>query len=259
VYSAIMKNNQKGFGAIEAILILVILAIIGFVGWYALNRDKASDSKSTASQSSQNTTDKEDKKQAEVTDPYAGWSNCKDASEGLSFKYPANWNTDGTTKDNPCGISTPAAASMDGAYVHLRSAGDGATTSFRVSYFGNSQAKGSYNFADSSYKGETILDVTPLTVSNAPKPLYVVTYASNNVDSSKAAGLVLTDQTYTVGQKISGSIPFAASKKSGKGLNLSASLAAKNNNQSVEYLPLSEYKNHPDYQAVINMFKSLSY
>jgi predicted negative regulator of RcsB-dependent stress response len=29
-----MKKNQKGFSAVEAVLILVIVGLIGFVGWY---------------------------------------------------------------------------------------------------------------------------------------------------------------------------------------------------------------------------------
>jgi hypothetical protein len=29
-----MKNNQKGFGLVETLLILVIIGLVGFVGWY---------------------------------------------------------------------------------------------------------------------------------------------------------------------------------------------------------------------------------
>src|SRR5260221_387918 len=29
-----MKNNQKGFGALEGLLVLVIVGLLGFVGWY---------------------------------------------------------------------------------------------------------------------------------------------------------------------------------------------------------------------------------
>lgn len=32
-----MKKNQKGFGAIEGLLILVIVGLIGFVGWYVFH------------------------------------------------------------------------------------------------------------------------------------------------------------------------------------------------------------------------------
>jgi hypothetical protein len=34
------KLNQKGFGAIEALLILIIVAGLGFVGWYVMNSNK---------------------------------------------------------------------------------------------------------------------------------------------------------------------------------------------------------------------------
>ena len=35
-----MKKNQKGFGAVEIILIIVIIGILGFVGWYVWNAQK---------------------------------------------------------------------------------------------------------------------------------------------------------------------------------------------------------------------------
>ncbi|MBX4201449.1 hypothetical protein KW803_00935 [Candidatus Saccharibacteria bacterium] len=40
-----MKNNQKGFGAVEGLLILVIVGIIGFVGWYVWNAKNDADNK----------------------------------------------------------------------------------------------------------------------------------------------------------------------------------------------------------------------
>lgn len=252
-----MQKNQKGFGAIEAIIVLVIVAILGFVCWYVWKQNhKSTDTKSTSQQTNN---DSDARKQAKETDLYAGWLACNDTSEGLTFKYPATWSTEGSTKDNPCGITMPTSASSDGGYVWLRSAGEGSTTSFKVYYNSSVQAKGTYNYVDASYKGETILDVVSLSTPNAPKSLSLVAYASNSYSSSKVAGLVLTDQTYTVGQKVSDSIPFAGSKKNGKALSMTASLATPGNNQSTEYYTLDEYKNHPDYQTVVNLFKSISY
>ncbi len=257
MYILIMNKNQKGFGAIEAMLILIIVAVIGFVGWYVWKQNQnPADKKTTTSNQTNTDGNKETEKTA---DPYAGWLSCKDTGEGLSFKYPADWSTEATTKDNPCGITTPASASMDGAYVRLQSAGKDVATSFKL-FYSSAQAKGTYNYVDPAYKGETILDVIALSASNAPKSLSLVAYASNNMGANKVAGLVLTDQTYTVGQKISGSIPFPASKKEGKTINLSASLAKKGNTQSTEYdYTLDDYKKHPDYQAVVDLFKSISY
>lgn len=34
-----MKNNQKGFSAVEVLLVLVILGLIGLAGWFVFNRN----------------------------------------------------------------------------------------------------------------------------------------------------------------------------------------------------------------------------
>jgi hypothetical protein len=38
-----MKNNQKGFGALEGILIVVIVGLLGFIGWYVWHSKKSTD------------------------------------------------------------------------------------------------------------------------------------------------------------------------------------------------------------------------
>jgi hypothetical protein len=39
-----MKNNQKGFGAVELVLILVALGLVGFAGWYVYSSKQNADS-----------------------------------------------------------------------------------------------------------------------------------------------------------------------------------------------------------------------
>jgi hypothetical protein len=38
-----MKNNQKGFGAVEGLLILIIVLIVGFIGYYVYSTKQSSD------------------------------------------------------------------------------------------------------------------------------------------------------------------------------------------------------------------------
>lgn len=38
-----MKNTQKGFGAVETVLIFVVVGIIGFAGWFVWNSQKQTD------------------------------------------------------------------------------------------------------------------------------------------------------------------------------------------------------------------------
>lgn len=54
-----MVKNQRGFTALEAILIIVIVAVVGFAGWYVYkaNDKKKDDNKTTTSQQQTNNTD----------------------------------------------------------------------------------------------------------------------------------------------------------------------------------------------------------
>ncbi len=57
-----MKNNQRGFGAIEGILIVVIIGVIGGVGWFVYqskNKTTQSLDKSTQAQNEPQKTEKE--------------------------------------------------------------------------------------------------------------------------------------------------------------------------------------------------------
>jgi uncharacterized protein HemX len=62
-----MRNNQKGFSAVEGLLILAIVALVAFTGWYAMNAKKrANTNLDNASKTSQTTLTKEQSAQAEV-------------------------------------------------------------------------------------------------------------------------------------------------------------------------------------------------
>jgi plastocyanin len=51
-----MKNNQKGFGAIEILLLLLVLAVVGFGGYYVWNSNRENiQNNKTADQASENT------------------------------------------------------------------------------------------------------------------------------------------------------------------------------------------------------------
>lgn len=45
-----MKINQKGFGAVEVLLIVVVISLIGGAGWYVLNKNKSSTQKASEDQ-----------------------------------------------------------------------------------------------------------------------------------------------------------------------------------------------------------------
>jgi cytoskeletal protein RodZ len=85
-----MKKSQKGFSAIEGLLILVILGILGFVGWYVWNAKNTADKNFSSAAVTQPTNKKAT---ATTNDSYISWKTyTSPLSSGLSFKYPAEWS-----------------------------------------------------------------------------------------------------------------------------------------------------------------------
>jgi hypothetical protein len=79
--------NNRGFSAIEGLLILVIIGIVAGTGYYVLNAQKKSNPTTSSSSSSQTTTQKPNKPEA------ATKTAAFDSSYPfkLHFTYPENW------------------------------------------------------------------------------------------------------------------------------------------------------------------------
>ncbi len=82
-----MKLNQKGFGAIEGLLVAIALTLIVGVGYYVINTNKDDKKTGAATSSSQ----KSGSTAAEQKDLYGGWQTYTDAGAGFSLRYPADW------------------------------------------------------------------------------------------------------------------------------------------------------------------------
>jgi hypothetical protein len=94
-----MKRNQKGFGAIEALIIVAVLAVVGFGGWYITHKNKTGQLASTISKSQT--------------------ANAADPSDGGKFLVIKEW-----------GVRFPLDASLQGDTTYgIR------TTSFTAAYF----------------------------------------------------------------------------------------------------------------------------
>ncbi len=88
------KLNQKGFGAIEGLLIFIIVALIGGAGFYVYQSNKSNPD--NAKSDGQRVEDEETEKAPSTSiekDEYASWRTYKDTKFGFSFKYPNNWST----------------------------------------------------------------------------------------------------------------------------------------------------------------------
>ncbi len=79
-----MKENQKGFGLVEAILIVLILGVVGFVGWYVWQAKNTASKPSDATSQNNNDSDTTGSEETEF-DTAAVYTNKK---LGFSFVYP---------------------------------------------------------------------------------------------------------------------------------------------------------------------------
>ncbi|MBX4190735.1 hypothetical protein KW794_01470 [Candidatus Saccharibacteria bacterium] len=86
-------KSQKGFSAIEGLLILVIVGLLGFVGWFVYNSNtKTNQSLSNAEKTSASNKlpSKPSTSKAGETD---GWKSFSTTAGQFSLKYPATWAT----------------------------------------------------------------------------------------------------------------------------------------------------------------------
>jgi prepilin-type N-terminal cleavage/methylation domain-containing protein len=130
LHNKLMENHsQKGFSAVEAIIVLVVVAVLALGGWYIWKKNNNTDtSKNTASQ--QKETPKEDEKPVDGTEDWITYTNEKGK---YSLKHPASWvspsNLDmcseGLVLLAPTKASLGACASEGGGQVMVSSdAGD---------------------------------------------------------------------------------------------------------------------------------------
>jgi hypothetical protein len=97
-----IKNNQKGFTAVEILLTLIFLAIIAAIGVYVAHNHNSAKPVATTNAS---TTTKSSKSTA-AANPYSGWKQYCSPYEKSCFKYPSSW----TFADN----CAPATADCQG-------------------------------------------------------------------------------------------------------------------------------------------------
>ena len=87
-----LQNNQKGFTAVEGLLIVLILVVIGAVGYmvyHNTHKTKTLNTSTSATTSPNKTTISNNQKTVATVNPYAGWKTYR--VDGISFMYPASW------------------------------------------------------------------------------------------------------------------------------------------------------------------------
>lgn len=254
------KTDQKGFTAIEAILIVFILVILGGIGWWVYHKNHKNTVASTASHTTA-TTSSSASTQADL---YAGWKTCDDGADGVSFKYPSTWTANGLhSNSDPCaGISL----SSFGQEVSFQSPSSGGL-SFSLKFFPAVQ-NGSLkeeNSAPSSTGGswEAVQSVAPLAL-NTGNAASLVSYedigTNTKVSDNLVSAIGLTNQSYSAGQLFHDFSGITSPKNSNYNVQMYVSLiSATSESQSVQSYSSTDYQSQPAYKDLMNIFKSVTY
>jgi hypothetical protein len=83
-----IKNNQLGFGAAEAVLIVIIVCLIGVVGWSVHDKSQNKTTHKTNSTTSPTTNARAN---ATTVKPTKQTATYTDSIAGYSFEYPKDW------------------------------------------------------------------------------------------------------------------------------------------------------------------------
>ncbi len=86
-----MQRNQKGFSAVEGLLIVLVLVVVGFGGYYVWSKQKA---KKTIQQSSASNTQTPVEEGVEVTETSTETTYQSKLYPSLSFTVPAGWRVE---------------------------------------------------------------------------------------------------------------------------------------------------------------------
>ncbi len=123
-----MKINQKGFSAVEILLVVLVVGLISAVGYLVyMNRHPKTATNSVTTASTVANTTKTSEKPA--VDPYEGWQAY--SARGFSVKYPPKW-----TNIDLLGDRADLSAVVFGTHTVMAQGGEApGTSAFTVNIF----------------------------------------------------------------------------------------------------------------------------
>jgi hypothetical protein len=165
-----LRNNQKGFGTVEIILIIVIVAVIGVVGWFVYkNHNKTTTNSSTATTTTQATksTTPTTTQPASETDKWYLYT-----SSGGEYKVRL---ADGLTfigsSDSPSIYTLePIALGSTSAKVVIQNSGGESDHGLYINYFGKSADASVAGDKQTGFKTQAGLDVEKYYYFQATEP-----------------------------------------------------------------------------------------
>lgn len=242
-----LKSDQKGFSAVEVILVLVILALVGAVGvLVAKNHNKTTTASTTTASTTKATTPTTAK--TTTPDPYAGWQTYTATLEPVSFKYPKDW-TVATGNDAPINQA-------DNQFIRLNAP--------QRSINGvNYQYSLTFQIHNPTPQSQSVLPVyssTKLTDVNFPKTLYSLVLLDNapagEANAGQAGFVEVSATNYTPGSNTDGkdTIPTTTA---GRTIDMGGTYVQVNNNTLAYFAP-SQFGSLQEIQQSNQIFSSLT-
>lgn len=86
-----LKSDERGFSAVEVILVLVIVALIGAVGFMVYKNHNKTKIAPVASTTTAKQTAPTQSKTTIASNPYAGWQTFSSVDKVYAISYPSDW------------------------------------------------------------------------------------------------------------------------------------------------------------------------
>ncbi|HZM63816.1 MAG TPA: hypothetical protein VFB59_01640 [Candidatus Saccharimonadales bacterium] len=214
--------QQKGFSAIEAVIILVVLGVLGLGGWWVYQAN------TKTSQTTQSTQATESEKQSNGQDTeQTAYSN---ADLGIAFEYPKEWGDVVVEPGAPSGVLLGFSKNHSvvfGSYASMQNRSmtiydfDGYTKEGSSFYFNAGSTKDAINpKAIVTAKNSDILVVDNNSFDSLKNYFDVGILKSQDYEGSDLAGLVNVKTSYKgvvfINQQKRASSPFDTSLSTGQ-------------------------------------------
>lgn len=241
-----LKNNSKGFTAVEGLLIILILVVIGAVGYMVYHNDHKAKTASVSTTAAKTSSTSSSTKSTAAANPYAGWKTYS-ALSPVSFKYPSNWT-----------VSTGNAATGNQTITVNAPARDINGTSYQFG-LGMTVYSTSSQYIPAS---NVVYSSTPVTDSGFPQSMYFLLTNDNPSQGSCVTDVQVSSQNVAKGQPSNGqTIPTSTS---GKNLDIDGNYTLTTNPSNLAYdqtigcFSGSDFSSFPEVQQAQQIISSIS-
>jgi hypothetical protein len=226
-----MRYTSNERGALPVLVALLVVALVAVIGIAVVNANKARNKDRQSVSASPSPASSPASTASPAVDPYAGWQVYKSPSDGISFKYPADWK-----------IVASYASQVDIAPTQ----GD---TSFRVVFRALTNPSTQYDKSRCSY----VRDIETVNIPSVGAKK-MIAFGSNGM----VGHLALTDNPYNIiGQEAGCSAVFASKAGVGKFVDLTAWYGS--GSEGTKSFTFDQFTQKPEVQTAEKILRSATY